>query len=457
MQPNQKQILLAFTGKVGILAQDQNVATTVKAMVEANDPILKEFPVVKGGLTANIAMSKVMVAVRPMLEMFKQQALMGMEQKIQQAEGAAAPVQPEAMKKMLQVEIDMFLSLLDQIDKLQLGLDIKPDGLRITKAVFAVAGGNVAKFMAAQTPKKSALLGLIPADSGLIMSGSINFTPEFKNWYIAFTKAISALGQPADAALVDKLTQWVSSSLDAFGGDFAAGGLSQTTEALFTEILSVKDMAKAKELVGQYPDMFKSMASMYQNMGLNLDMKLAGQEQYKGGDILNFDFGLKAASIPDPEGQEVFTKIFGDTLLVPIGFIKNYAVIGVGKTARGQVQKTMDTLNSGAAAAAQLTPAKFRLPDANNFFMYVSVPKIMKWVAQYAPNVPAFELQDSPGIAMSGQFVKSHFEGELVIPTAEILALKSIGEQAKQGAPGATEAPAEEETPTDEDTGETGE
>jgi hypothetical protein len=159
---------------------------------------------------------------------------------------------------------------------------------------------------------------------------------------------------------------------------------------------------------------------------------LTGKEDYKGGEILNFDLGVKAANIPDPKGQEVFNRLFGEGLTLPIGFVKNYSIIGLGKNARGQVQKVMETLDSGVAGAAKYTPAMFGFPEANNLFMYLSIPKIMAWASKNLPDVPAFELQESPGIGISARFVKSHFEGELFVPMEEILTLKGMVEKAQQ-------------------------
>ena len=443
-QPNQKQLFVTFTGELGILAEDQNVATQVQALAEEENQVLAEVPVVKGQIVASVSLAKILTAFGPMLEGLKQQMLMNVEQGISQAEGApkegeGAQVQPEAIKNVLLTEVNMFLSLMNQMDKLQLGINVQPAGLRISKALFPIEGSNVAKFMAAQAPQKAPLLGVVPADSAILGSGSLNFTPELIAWYAFFTKAIAGAAPGADAAAIDKMVQWVTEGISLFGGEFAFGGLSQSGDALVTEAFTLKDPAKAKQLVEQYPDLVQSMIGMTKGTGLDFNMKLTGKEPYKSGEIFNFTLGLKADAIADPKGKEAFNKLFGDELTLPFGFTGKYAAIGLGKNARGHVQKMLDTLGSGAAVAAQYTPAKFGLPEANNMFMYLSIPKIMAWASKNVPDVPPFEVQEGPGLAMSASFVESHLEGELFVPVEEILAIKSMAEKAQPGQPGASQ------------------
>ena len=200
---------------------------------------------------------------------------------------------------------------------------------------------------------------------------------------------------------------------------------SQSEESLVTEIFTMQDPQKAKEIVEQYPETFNSLLGMYKSMGLDLNLQVSGKEQYKGGEILNIDLGLTADEIPDPEGQQAFRDILGDQLAVPLGFVGNYAVLGIGKNARSRVEALMDAVDAGSAGMGGASPAQFKLPEANNFFMVLSVPKMLKWLAKYAPEAPPdFDILDSPGVGMSASFAGEHVAGELVVPLAEMLAIK---------------------------------
>ena len=456
-QPDQKSVLLAFSGEKGIMAETTEVAALVKSLVDANSAALSEAPVVKGQITASIGMKKLMTAMQPMIDMMKQQMMATMEQGMaapsangEKKEGAAQP-DPAAVKAIAEAEVNMVLSILNQTEKVQLGIGVEENGLRLAKAVFAGADTNFAKFIAAQSPKKSALLGAIPSDSAILMSGSINFTPEFIAGYMDFMKVMASVGQK-DPAAGEKVVAWTQAFLEALGSDFAAGILSPSSNSLVTEVFTVKDAAKAKELVQQYPDMIASMTGMYKEMGMDVKMTLADTAQVKSGEILNFNFNLDASKIPDPQGQEVFKTLFGDSLQIPIGLVGDYIVIGVGKDSATPVAGLMDTLKSGAETAAKYTPAMFGMPDDSNFFMYVSIPKFMDWASKNIPDTPKIEFPaDTPGIAMGMRFVDGHIENELFLPTAELLAIAKIGQQAqmKQGAAPAEETPAE--APADDD------
>lgn len=449
-RPDQRSFFLSFAGDKGIITESQDVSMQVKALIDGDSQLLKEVPVVKGQVTAFISVNKVLMTVRPMIEMFKQSLLMGMQQGMPQGEGEGVqPPPPEGaqpppgVQNILLAEIDMLLSILDQTEKLQLGVGLEADGVRLSKAVFAVSGSNLEKFMAAQTPKKSSLLGFIPEDSGIMGSASLNTTPEFVDGYVAFVKMMSTLDPTTDEARAEQIVGWVKQGLEVFNGaEYAFGAMSQTEEGLAFGVNQVKDGAKAKELIAQYEEMFQTMTTGFKDMGIELNVTLVDRSEFKGGEIFNYDFGFNAEMIPDPEGREMFNKLFGESIAFPIGVLGNYQVIGFGKGSRGLVEKIMEQLDSGAEVSAKYTPAMFGLPEENNMFVYMSLPKLAIWVAKYAPEGPKFELVESPGLGMAGTFVDSHFEGEMFLPVGEIQALQEMGQQVAPGAPPeAPEAP----------------
>ncbi len=433
MQPNQKSLLVGISGNAGVLTENAEVAAQVKSLIEANSPALSDVPTVKGQITASIRLGKILVAMQPMIDMFKGQFLAGMDQEVQgETEGAEGDQPSNTVKNIAESEVDTALALLKQTEQVQFGIGFEPEGVRLAKAVFPMADSTLAKFMAAQTPQTSQLMSVIPADSAIMMAGSLNFTPEFKEGYVGFLKAILGASEALDQATSDKLTTWAEGAFEAFGGDFAAGLLSPTSDSLMTEVVSVKDAAKARELVGQYPEILQMMSGMYEDMGFELSMKLADTTEVAGGEMMSYDFNFNADMIPDPEGQEVFTQLFGEKLSLPIGFTDKYVVAGFGKTGQSQVADVVKALGSGAKAAAKYSPEMFGFPEKNNMFMVLSVPKILSWAeANNLPDVPHFDAEEGPGLAMAARFVDSRLEGELYLPIEELLILKNISDQAQ--------------------------
>jgi hypothetical protein len=433
-RPTQKAMFLTFTGDTGIMSDNQEIAAQVKMLVESNSLALQEAPAVKGQLQAFLALDKILVSVRPMLDMLKQQMLMGMQMGMQQGmqeEGEGDQPNPaEGISNIVQAEFDIMLSLLEQIKSLQLGIAIGAEGLRLSKAAFPVQGTAMEKFLAAQTPKKAALLGHIPADSAIIASTTLNFTPEFIEGYLGFIRTMSST-PGVDPAIIDKSVETARQYFEIVGEDTVAGLFSQTDETLLTAVYAIKDAAKAKEVLEQYPELFNSFAGLYKNMGFDMSLSLADQAEVTSGEILNYNFGMNAEMIPDPEAQEMFNKVFGDNLTMPIGLTGNYAVAGLGKNARPQVEKLMGALDSGAETAAQQTPSMFGLPEENNMFMYISVPKILAWAAKIFPEAPPFEIVEGPGLAMASQIVDSHVEAELYLPVEEIQVIQNMIMQAQ--------------------------
>jgi hypothetical protein len=146
---------------------------------------------------------------------------------------------------------------------------------------------------------------------------------------------------------------------------------------------------------------------------------------------------MKFDAMIDEGQKEAFQAMFGENLSVPVGFVGNYAVLGVGKDPLGQVQKIMDLLESGEEAALKYPPSTYGFPEENNLFLYFSLPKLMKWgmswAAPFAPAGQDFEVQESPGIGMAARFVESRLEGQLFVPVEEILAIRNIFQMVPQG------------------------
>ena len=115
---------------------------------------------------------------------------------------------------------------------------------------------------------------------------------------------------------------------------------------------------------------------------LNDVARLAGLCEQHGAELLlDAVSSFGAEDIPDPEGQQAFKSMLGDQLIVPIGFAGNYGVVGVGKNARSHVEGLLDAVEAGERGTVALSPANFGLSEENNFFLGLSVPKILKWAA----------------------------------------------------------------------------
>jgi len=182
--PDQKSVFLAYSEGVGIFTENADVAKSVKALVDGKSALLSDAAVVKGQLTASLAMTKLMTAFAPMIDMYKQMLTQGMESSMQppQQEGTAGEAEkpadapqpsPEAMKNIVIAEIDMFLGLLQQVDNVQFGVNLEGNGIRLAKAVFPLPDSAMAKFLAAQKPTASPLLGVVPQDGALVGSGAL--------------------------------------------------------------------------------------------------------------------------------------------------------------------------------------------------------------------------------------------------------------------------------------------
>ena len=113
-----------------------------------------------------------------------------------------------------------------------------------------------------------------------------------------------------------------------------------------------------------------------------------------------------------------------------VGFVGNHGVLGFGKNSQAQVQKIMDRLKAGEEVTAQCTPSVFGFAEEYNFFMCLSVPKIVAWfLSQQQPEAPKVNIQESRGIGVTTRFVDASLEGELFLPVEEVLAIRNFSGQ----------------------------
>lgn len=429
---SEKRVFVTFTGKVAILSENKEVARQVKELVEKNNPALKSTPLVKGAITASVPVSKILTTFQPMIEAMKQQMLMGLEnqtrppqQEESKDQASQTPLQAEAVKKILQTEVDLVLSILGQIETLDLGINVKAEGLRISQSILSVKRSNVANFINLQSPQKSSLLRFIPSDAGIIGSISLKVTPEIIQGYIDFLKIIYGATPDADPATIDRMTQWLTEFFKTFGEEFAFGLFSNEKPQMIY-IYNVQNLLKAKQLMEEYPQLLAPMMSFYKNIGTEFDVKISNKMSYNSGEIFVYNLNLKTEATANPEAQEAFTKLFGKEMSMPVGFIGQYSVMGFGPEALGEVQKLMDLLNSDARISAKHTPSLFGLPEENNIFLYFSIPRLVAWAASLDPKVPNIKVQESPGIAMSSRFAESRIETEFFIPAKEISVFRDM-------------------------------
>ncbi len=432
---NEKRVFVTFAGKVAILSEDREVARQVKGFIEKNNPGSKPIPFVKGAITASVPVSKILTTFQPMIETMKQQMLMGLEKQTQpppppqgesKGETPQVPLQAEAVKKILQAEVDFVLSFLEQIETLNLGIDVKAEGLRISQSTLATKGSNLANFISIQSPHRSSLLGFIPSDAGMIGNISIKVTPELIQGYVEFLKMIYEATPGVDPATIDHLSQWITEFFKAFGEEFAFG-LSTADEKLrMVYLYNVQNPSKAKQLMEEYPQLLAPMMNFYKSTGTEFDVKISDKMNYHSGEILVYKMNLKTGATTDPEAQEAFTKLFGKEMVMPVGFIGQYSVMGFGSEALGEVQKLMDLLSSGAKISARHTPSLFGLPEENNIFLYFSIPRLVARAASLDPKAPNIKVQESPGIALSSRFVESRIETEFFIPAKEISVFRDM-------------------------------
>jgi hypothetical protein len=190
--------------KTLVFAGDQLACATVRKWVMDGSLDPSKSVSVKGDLVGCINVKSLMDIYGPELDERLAPLMKAVEQGMSLGVDGVRGVRgftPQSATKILKLEIDAVVAVARQVDTLQFGLDLRPEGVRVRALMVASPDTALTRFIAAQKPAKPDMLRFIPADAAIAGECNFTWTEELKDSYISFVDGILSIGdKPVDPA-----------------------------------------------------------------------------------------------------------------------------------------------------------------------------------------------------------------------------------------------------------------
>lgn len=435
MWPTQQNMFVAFTEKAAILSANEDSAMQVKTFVEERKQVIDEIPDVEGQLRVFFPVKKILTTFRPVIDLMLGVMQQDSEENEQETEGMLQ-FNADTWSDSLEQTLAKIISLLGQLQKLYLGVNIQPEGIKISTKTFALKDTPFSDFIAVQKPQRLSMLKTLSPNTNahVLFSFAIDTStdPEWlESFYSMYPEANSTLiRQLQDMGFTIFEGAGVAGLSDSEGESLIiliADNPVDESDALKQKMFLKQNPEEAREMVKEFiSQMFLTDMFTASSLNIEFDKETVEEIKFKDGYILNYYFGIKETIITLPSHQKNFEKFLGKGLFLQYGFIDKYAIVATGKKSLGHVKRIMTSLNNNSNIGAEHLLSKFEFPTENNIFAYISFPKILEWVTKDRTDVQQVKSIESPGVGICGRFTDSTFETEIFVPIDEILAIREM-------------------------------
>jgi hypothetical protein len=324
--------------------------------------------------------------------------------------------QSPGMGKILEVEIDLFLELADQTDRLAFLIDVTPADAWLELGLRPKAGTPFAGFVAAQKPGvDDSLLALLPPveKPSMVMAGRWDMGPMRAPLLdLAFGVYEEMAGRKLEPA---ERQRW-NEMIDLFDGRLAAVSWS-TEDGRFQmqELLGVSDGPK---LAAYARELFPAETKPFELMGMK--MSLSGKPEaatHAGVTISEYRFAVDLSALPEMQ-RAITEKMYGPDGLAmhAAGFDKAF-VLGMGPEAMAGLPALIDGARAGTRSPPPAPVAKVMKEAAGRKASFVAVMDLAQTMAPLTGKVmPA----SASGLSMEGGVTDGAFRLRVAMPAAHV-------------------------------------
>lgn len=399
-------------------------------------PALPPMPAIPGVIRMAMAPS----AVVPMLASTKSEIVGAM---------TAAGAEAAPAREMIEMMFGLYTRTLAQLNTVNLGIGVQPEGLLMRSQLVPVSGSTVAGILASMQPVDPAYLGFVRKDSLFAMaSGPYTLSDQLKSQIVALyvrmikTSPMSVEIDAAELAFVmresiESLGAATALSLDmtADGKSFRMQGAMGVNQAVsyLEKMVALANMPGMKALTGQS----------------GFRMEAAEKRMYKDYPVYNWKVELDEAALRKqmgPAGQDENAIAGVNTMMALFGSGYAYAATPKGVTfglgSPAMVEQAADRLMAGSVDDAEvkrihalLSPAaspvvigRFNLLEAVRSGAKMATEVAGKPLPAAVSGLPAGE-----GIIFADWLKGSEVNTALLVPTADIKALSAMAKRMQAG------------------------
>ncbi len=435
-----------FLEDVFVYSKDKNIITEViEAHLGENQSILQSEkhkatvrPIRAGDISGYVALDQIVSAVLPLLMMQVDQLKQNLSAQMgQQSQAVASPMNFDPMK-ILAVEMDMGLWLLQQIRSYALSLELGRDGIWVSDSLKFKPDSPVCDFLNIK-PSSLKMVEYLPGN--VLVAGGITMDAEATErlYSIMFDMMMPVLlDEIPDAQFADLRKKYEAAIHDTLSclGDEVAFAVSTKWDKMMPRmvyILDIVDEDKARSTLGNLDYIREISQPFYDEFGMDFSMTEGPTQKYTGVQITSFqmDFRKMMEAVPNADA------LYPEKAFLWQAFVDDKMIFAMSQSA-DIIKETIDAMNgrkAGIANSPNFDDIKIHLPGKSNMVMYVSLKGymgfVMNMMAQMNQGMPTGGMFDSinPDIGLA---VTTSLDGDGVsnftyILVKEIQELVGIG------------------------------
>ena len=361
------------------------------------------------------------------IQTFKMMANQGLQQA---AQGQAGRTDADRARAVIEAEIGWFLATAEQLEQVSLALTVGKQGVSLATESTFKENTPLAGFLSAQKPRELGLMKYLPADAVVAGGARLDGTDHFMAWYLGFMRTIAGADEEARIAVDGPLRSWAES----WAGEAAFALVPPTEGGGCIEgvyILDLADAATVEQALFAMMDDTEVMKQLNVGMGRNAEIKFEKNvATYKGKSIHRATSTFDLASMPAPQA-ELIRRIFTDGSFVnEIAIVDDKLAMAFQGWARERLEHLIDTLpgDGGDFLDSPLLRRTFAtVPKDQSLIGFVSIGDVLEWVQGIAPiRIPATTYDSVAGIGVTARLSGRQVRTNLIVPMAEILALRNV-------------------------------
>lgn len=418
------------------------------ACLDLPDAAFPAMPDVPGAVRVSVVPS----ALRPMLEQFRQTVA------ARPPQGAGADA-AERGRRTLEAVFGFYGTLLDQIDALTQGVEIRDSGLVLHSRLTPKAGTDVASVIASLKPVPAKQLAFV--DAGSLFSfatGGSTVPPALKKQFGDLYVGLMSGAPNFKGVDTNGLSEVIGRSMSVYGAPMAfTGTLATNGAALLSQgVLTVADPASyVNDLIA-----LTKMPAYQQMMGLScMTVSDVKTRMYKGVAVCSLKNAFDEAALARQIGGDATNAASAAaqaanlrTMMSLFGNGYEYAAmssdVAFGMGSPAMVERAVDRIQaaSGASSAAQGLQAALGLASAPHAIGRFSLSGLFRLTHAAAPGVPpAAETPPESGdscVMFASWVAGGEARSILLVPPSEIKAVTAQVQALKGGAGAAPQSPA---------------
>ncbi|MFC1714989.1 DUF3352 domain-containing protein, partial [Candidatus Poribacteria bacterium] len=298
-------------------------------------------------------------------------------------QSAATPDMPFDPAKMLGMEIDMGMWLLQQLRSYSISVGIGRDGIWTNDSLKFKPDSPVCSFLNIR-PSELKLIESLPSD--VMMAGGATIDAESLERFnsIMLDLFLPAMQEEMTAGQMAELREiYVTVTHDILSclGDEVAFAVMTKSDKMMPRvvyILEVVDKAKAQETLGNLTYIMEMSRPFYKAFGMDVQMTEGPTQRYTGIQIESFQMDLSKMAELVPNGAAIYP----EQMFLWYTFVDDKMIYAMSQSAN-TIKTAIDAVK-GRSASITNSPGfediDIRLPERKNAILYISPTGYLSFV-----------------------------------------------------------------------------